>query len=102
MTKFLKGMFYENGTPSRTGIFAGLLTVVPILVWAFVSLYLCTTGKPFAYYETMCLSAFGTSGGGGILAGANKLINSLYNSGKDQFPVKDAGTPPAPTEGGNQ
>jgi hypothetical protein len=73
MKNFLIGLFYENGSPSRTG----LTSVLLVILYIVVSLYLVFTHNTWEHYEVF---SYVTTGGGlGGLVG-NKLINSKLSS----------------------
>ena len=78
---FIKGLIYENGSPSRTGIIS-LLFAISFLVG---SAYLIINGISWSHYETFSLV---TSGGGIGGALGNKFINSTKNSDIGKFPDK--------------
>ena len=92
MTEFLKGLMYENGTPSRTGLCGVLTVLVPLFVWAVTSIYLVFFHQTFPYYTDMTAGVFGASVSGGALAVGNKWINSRINSPEGCFPNKKEGT----------
>ena len=100
MKRFLTGLLYENGTPSRTGLAGLVLLFVPIGVWAVVTLYLAYTGKAFAYYDTLSMLTFGAGGTGGLTVVGNKIINATLSSTKGE--VFDKITPVKNMDGGNQ
>lgn len=78
--KFCRGLLYENGTPSRTGLSALVLILLPLVGVMVLTTYLVISGKSFAYYKDFLDSVewLVTSGGG--LLGANKLILSKYSA----------------------
>ena len=93
---FMVGLLYEDGTPSRTGLSAMILILLPLLAVLVLTTYLVTTGKAFAYYKDFldAVQWLVTSGGG--LLGANKLIISRYSCGQDQTTARN------PIQGGDQ
>ena len=48
---FLVGLLYEEGTPSRTGLSAMTLILLPLLAALLLTAYLVITGKAFSYYK---------------------------------------------------
>ena len=46
---FLVGLLYENGVPSRTGLSALALILVPLGAALVLTAYLVATGKAFTY-----------------------------------------------------
>lgn len=86
---FLVGLLYENGTPSRTGLSALALILVPLLAVLFLTTYLVVSGKAFVYYKEFLDSVqwLVTSGGG--LLGANKFILNKFGSQDGQPYVKN-------------
>lgn len=86
---FLKGLLYENGTPSRTGLSALTLILVPLVAALVLTAYLVVSGKPFAYYKEFldAVEWLVTSGGG--LLGANKLILNKFGAPDGQPFVKN-------------
>lgn len=80
MKQFLIDLFYENGKPSRTGILSFIITILPLLLWLFVTLYCLVEKYTFAHYDTMSVAVFGGSAGGAITVAVNKYINSTRNS----------------------
>ena len=100
MKRFLIGLLYENGVPSRTGLAGLVLLFVPLLVWAVVTLYLAYTSKTFIYYDTLSLLTFGSSGAGGLTVASNKIINATLSSPKGE--IFDKITPVKNMDGGNQ
>ena len=93
---FLAGLLHENGTPSRTGLSALTLILVPLLTMLVLTVYLVATNKTFAYYKDFldAVEWLVTTGGG--LLGANKLILNKYSSPEGQPFVKKQ------AEGGEQ
>ena len=93
---FMVGLLYEDGTPSRTGLSAMILILLPLLAALVLTTYLVTTGKAFAYYKDFldAVQWLVTSGGG--LLGANKLIISRYSGSQDQTTARN------PIQGGDQ
>lgn len=79
--QFLRGLIYENGQPSRTGLI-GLTGWLAFLIGSF---YLLVKGQRWDNYETF---ATFTAGGGALTQIANKYINSKLNSPADKFPNK--------------
>lgn len=94
---FLKGLLYENGVPSRTGLCGVLTVLIPLFVWAGVTIYLVWTKETFSHYTDMTVGVFGASVSGGALAVGNKWINSKFNSLDGLFPDKTVTTAPAAT-----
>lgn len=93
---FLAGLLYENGTPSRTGLSALALIMVPLLAALILTTYLVMSGKAFAYYkEFMDAVQWLVTTGGGLL-GANKMILNKWGAPEGQSFVKN------PTQGGDQ
>jgi hypothetical protein len=86
---FLRGLLYENGTPSRTGLSALALILVPLVAVLVLTAYLVITGKTFSYYKDFldAVQWLVTSGGG--LLGANKLILNKYGAPDGQPYVKN-------------
>ena len=84
---FLVGLLYEEGTPSRTGLSAMILILLPLLAVLLLTAYLVITGKAFSYYKEFldAVQWLVTSGGG--LLGANKFIISKYTGGSPQDPT---------------
>lgn len=82
---FLKGLIYENGVPSRTGI----ISIIFALAFLIGSAYLLMYGITWPHYETFAVTTTG-GGVGGLVA--NKFINSTKNSEAGKFPDKT--TPP--------
>lgn len=93
---FLVGLLYENGVPSRTGLSALALILVPLGAALVLTAYLVATGKAFTYYKDFldAVQWLVTSGGG--LLGANKLILNKYAAPEGQPFVKNQ------TQGGEQ
>lgn len=81
VVQFFRGLIYENGQPSRTG----LIALTGWLAFLLGSFYLLAKGQRWDNYETF---ATFTAGGGAVTQVANKLINSKYNSNPGQFPDK--------------
>jgi hypothetical protein len=88
---FLRGLLYENGTPSRTGLSALALILVPLVAVLVLTAYLVITGRTFAYYKDFldAVEWLVTSGGG--LLGANKLILNKYGAPDGQPYIKNQG-----------
>lgn len=86
---FLKGLLYENGTPSRTGLSALALILVPLVAALLLTAYLVISGKAFAYYKDFldAVQWLVTSGGG--LLGANKLILNKFGAPDGQPYIKN-------------
>jgi len=84
MKQFIIRLLYENGEPSRTGLFS----VIAFLAFLIGSAYLLVKGQQWAHYETF---AYLTGGGGlgGLVS--NKLINNKYGSPEGQVYVKNQG-----------
>ena len=80
MKQFLIDLFYENGKPSRTGIIAFLIAVLPLIVWIYVTLYCLFHHYTFPHYDSMSIAVFGGSAGGAITIAYNKYINATKNS----------------------
>ncbi len=74
---FLWGLMTENNSPSLTRSLA-VLFAVAFLIGSF---YLLLCGLHWDHYETFATI---TGGGGGLLQGANKFINSKYQNGGNQ------------------
>ena len=70
---FIKQLLYESGSPSLTRI----ISVVSIVLFIAVTVYLLINGKTWAHYDTFSNL---TAGGGLATQVANKLVNSKYNS----------------------
>lgn len=88
MRDFFVGLIYENGSPSRTGLIAMVIALVPFLIWDAVTIYLVANGIVWPHYEAMTAGVFGTSAAGtGVLA-YNKYTNSRFNSMEFQPPAK--------------
>lgn len=88
---FLVGLLYENGTPSRTGLAALALIMLPLLATIVLTVYLVVTGKAFSYYkEFLDAVQWQVTSGGGLL-GANKMILNKYASPEGQPFVKNSG-----------
>ncbi|MCE5286957.1 MAG: hypothetical protein LLG02_14085 [Pelosinus sp.] len=70
---FTTGLLYENGAPSRTGLFS----IIAFLAFLAGSAYLMLTHQQWAHYDT-----FATLTGGGGIGGlvSNKFINNKYGS----------------------
>lgn len=76
--RFLVGLLYEEGTPSRTGLSSMILILVPLIAMLLMTGYLMATEKVFVYYRDF-LDAIGwliTTGC--ALLGGNKLITWKY------------------------
>ena len=88
---FLVGLLYENGVPSRTGLAAMALILVPLLAVLILTTYLVLSGRAFAYYKEFldAVQWLVTSGGG--LLGANKLIMNKYGAPEGQPFIKNQG-----------
>ena len=71
--QILVGMLYEDGQISFTRVISLLL----ILLFSFVTMYLVYTGTVWGSYETF---ANLTAGGGAVTQLVNKFVNSKYNS----------------------
>lgn len=86
---FLVGLLYENGVPSRTGLSALALIMVPLVATLTITVYLVATGRTFAYYKDFldAVQWLVTSGGG--LLGANKLILNKYAAPEGQPYIKN-------------
>lgn len=71
--EFLIRLLYENGAPSRTGLFS----IISFIAFLAGSAYLLLTHQQWAHYDT-----FATLTGGGGLGGlvSNKFINNKYGS----------------------
>lgn len=80
MKQFFIDLFYENGKPSRTGIIAFLIAVLPLIVWIYVTLYCLFHRYTFPHYDSMSIAVFGGSAGGAITIAYNKYINATKNS----------------------
>lgn len=78
---FIKGLVYENGSPSRTGI-TSLLFVLAFLIG---SGFLIIHAQTWSHYETFALVTTGGGVGGAL---GNKYINSTKNSEQGKFPDK--------------
>ncbi len=71
---FLRGLFCENGTPSRTGLAAFMLIIVPLFSAVFLTIYLALNEKTFTYYQGFVdLTEWLITVGCGLL-GYNKFI----------------------------
>lgn len=90
-TKFLRGLLYENGVPSRTGLAAMLLIITPLLAALILTAYLALSAKPFEYYSTFINSVEWMVTTGCGLLGANKLINNKYAAPDGQPFIKNQG-----------
>jgi hypothetical protein len=79
---FLVQLLYENGTPSRTGLFS----IIAFLAFLLGSAYLMLCHQQWAHYDT-----FATLTGGGGLGGlvSNKFINNKYGAPSGQPYVKN-------------
>ena len=88
MRDFFIGLIYENGAPSRTGLIAIIVALVPFLIWEVVTVYLVAAGKTWPHYEAMTAGVFGTSAAGSGVLAYNKYTNSRFNSMEFQPPVK--------------
>ena len=86
MKKFLTDLFYENDKPSRTGILAFIISIFPLLVWIYVTLYCLFARYNFPHYDAMSIAVFGGSAGGAITIAYNKYINATKNS-EDGKPI---------------
>lgn len=88
--KFLVSLLYENGAPSRTGLFS----IMAFLAFLLGSAYLLLLHQQWAHYDT-----FATLTGGGGLGGlvSNKFINNKYGAPSGQPYIKNpsGGDPPA-------
>lgn len=80
--EFLVGLLYENGTPSRTGLFS----IIAFLAFLLGSAYLLLRNQQWAHYET-----FAALTGGGGLGGlvSNKFINNKYGAPDGQPYIKN-------------
>lgn len=86
---FLVGLLYEEGTPSRTGLSAMILILLPLITVLALTTYLVASGKTFTYYKDFmdAVQWLVTSGSG--LLGANKLITTRYAATQDQPIIKN-------------
>lgn len=86
MLKWIKGflveLLYENGAPSRTGLFS----IIAFLAFLAASAYLLLMNQSWAHYDT-----FATLTGGGGIGGlvSNKFINNKYGAPEGQPYVKN-------------
>jgi hypothetical protein len=95
MRKFFRGLFYERGTPGRTGIFGALIIVVCLFVWAGITIYLVLKAAAWTHYEVFSAAAWaGITTGAGMI-GYNKYVSSRYNSCPGELPDKAGGMPNA-------
>lgn len=88
MKQFLIDLFYENGKPSRTGILAMLIAILPLFLWIFVTLYCLFEKYTFPHYDSMSIAVFGGSAGGAITIAYNKYVNATKNSQDGQPIIK--------------
>lgn len=87
--KFLRGLLYENGSPSRTGLAAMALILIPLLAAMLLTAYLAVSEKPFPDYGVFmnAVEWMVTTGCG--LLGANKFINNKYGASDGQPFIKN-------------
>jgi hypothetical protein len=71
------GMLYENGQLS----FTRFITLLFILLFVGVTIYLVATGKTWSHYSEFSTM---TAGGGAVTQIMNKFVNSKYNSPNEQ------------------
>lgn len=91
IAKFLRDLLYENGEPSRTGLAALLLILLPLLAFLAVSLYLAISARAFEYYNGFTSTAVAMVTAGCGLLGANKLINNKFAAPDGQPFIKNQG-----------
>ena len=79
---FLTGLVYDaDGQPSLSDC----VTIVFVLVFLGVSLYLAIKGVEWKHYDAFALYSVGPAS---VIKVASKFINSKYNSDPGQFPGK--------------
>ena len=89
MKSFVKGLFYDNGKPSRTG-FIGIVGFFLCVAAAFiVTAYIVIKGVKFDGYNEFLIWCRDIGIGSGIVQTANKAINAVaYTSCKEDQDVK--------------
>ena len=88
---FLVGLLYENGSPSRTGLSALMLMIVPLLAVLIMTAYLAATDKAFSYYKDFVETMLWMAAIGASLLGANKAILSKFATPEGKPFIKNPG-----------
>ena len=88
---FLVGLLYENGSPSRTGLSALILMLVPLLAVLVLTAYLAATDKPFPFYKDFVDTMLWMAAIGSSLLGANKAILSKFAAPEGKPYLKSPG-----------
>ena len=88
---FLVGLLYENGSPSRTGLSALVLMIVPLLAVLILTAYLAATDKAFSYYKDFVETMLWMAAIGASLLGANKAILSKFAAPEGKSFIKNPG-----------
>ena len=88
---FLVGLLYENGSPSRTGLSALVLMIVPLLAVLILTAYLAATDKAFSFYKDFVETMLWMAAIGASLLGANKAILSKFAAPEGKPYLKSPG-----------
>ncbi len=88
---FLVGLLYENGSPSRTGLSALVLMIVPLLAVLILTAYLAATDKAFSFYKDFVETMLWMAAIGASLLGANKAILSKFAAPEGKPFIKNPG-----------
>ena len=88
---FLVGLLYENGSPSRTGLSALVLMIVPLLAVLILTAYLAATDKAFSFYKDFVETMLWMAAIGASLLGANKAILSKFATPEGKPFIKNPG-----------
>jgi len=94
---FLVGLLYENGCPSRTGLSALILMMVPLAAVLLMTAYLAATDKTFSYYKDFVETMLWMAAIGASLLGANKAILSKFAAPEGKPFIKNPGGDPNET-----
>lgn len=92
MKHFLIGLLYENGTPSRTGLAALILILVPLFIIMGLSIYLVIKEKSFNEYQAFISLVEFLIATGSALLGANKAMLTKWGSLDGQLANKEGGS----------
>lgn len=80
LKKFIVLLLYENGSPSRTGLAALILAIMPPTSLVLITFYLTVRNSTFGHYQSFVDAMLGFAALGCGLLGGNKFIHNKYSS----------------------